>query len=295
MSSRDADLDASLVAAFVAGLPEGAVAAEPAVLGPALAAVVARGCAACPEVDPIALAGYLGRRCPGGAVLDHLEAIDGEELALAWACADGASVAIARFEARYFGELRVGVARLGVTADELAEVTQEVRRALFADLPPRLLGLTARGELRALLRLMAVRAAISARRRAGRAPLVDDGDDPLALLDDGPSPSAQVARAQHREALRAALAVALAALSPRDRTILRLHALDGVSLAALATMHRVDRATISRWIAAAREQIYRETRRALTAQRGVAAVDFDSFVDVLRSRFELSLRDALAR
>ena len=73
-----------------------------------------------------------------------------------------------------------------------------------------------------------------------------------------------------------------------------MHALDGVSLAALATMHRVDRATISRWIAAARETIYRETRRALTAQRGVAAADFDSFVDVLRSRFELSLRDALA-
>jgi DNA-directed RNA polymerase specialized sigma24 family protein len=210
MSSSDADL----LAAFVAALPASATAPEPAVLGPALAAVVARGCAACPEVAPIALAGYLGRRCPGGAVLDHLEALDGEELALAWACADGASAAIARFEARYFGELRVGVARLGLTADELAEVTQEVRRMLFADEPPRLLGLTARGELRALLRLMAVRAAISARRRAGRAPLVDDGDDPLGLLDDAPSPSAQVARAQHREALRGALAVALAALSP---------------------------------------------------------------------------------
>ena len=32
----------------------------------------------------------------------------------------------------------------------------------------------------------------------------------------------------------------------------KVRALDGVSLAALATMHRVDRATISRWIAAAR-------------------------------------------
>ena len=65
-------------------------------------------------------------------------------------------------------------------------------------------------------------------------------------------------------------------------------------LAALATMHGVDRATISRWIAAARDAIYRETRRQLAAARGVAAADFDSFIDVIRSRFEVSLRAALA-
>jgi hypothetical protein len=59
-------------------------------------------------------------------------------------------------------------------------------------------------------------------------------------------------------------------------------------------MHRVDRATISRWIAAARDTSYRETRRALAAGHGIAAADFDSFVDVIRSRFEVSLRDALA-
>lgn len=287
-------VDTRVLAAFVAGLPDGAAAPDRAALAAPLAAAVAAGLAACPELDAAALAGYLARRCPPGAALDHLDHLDGAELALAWACAGGATAAIARFEARYFGELRVGVARLGCSADELAEVTQEVRRALFADAPPRLLALTARGDLRALLRLMAVRAAISARRRTGRAPVTDGDDDALALLDDAPSPSARVARGQHRDAFRTALTAALATLSPRERTVLRMHALDGVSLAALATMHRVDRATISRWIAAARETIYRETRRALTAQRGVAAADFDSFVDVLRSRFELSLRDALA-
>ena len=100
--------------------------------------------------------------------------------------------------------------------------------------------------------------------------------------------------AADRAAIRAALAAALATLAPRDRTVLRLHALDGVPLAALATMHGVDRATISRWIAAAREAVYRETRRALAAGQGIAAADFDSFIDVIRSRFEVSLRAALA-
>ena len=103
-----------------------------------------------------------------------------------------------------------------------------------------------------------------------------------------------MAKDQHRTAFRAALAAALATLSARDRTVLRMHALDGVPLAALATMHGVDRATISRWIAAARDAIYRETRRQLAAARGVAAADFDSFIDVIRSRFEVSLRAALA-
>jgi hypothetical protein len=203
-------VDARVLAAFVAGLPDGALAPDAAALGAPLAAAVTAGLAACPELDAAALAGYLARRCPPGVALDHLERLDGAELALAWACADGATAAIARFEARYFGELRVGVARLGCTADELAEVTQAVRRALFADAPPRLLALTARGELRALLRLMAARAAIDLRRRTGRAPVTDGDDDALALLDDAPSPSAQVARGQHRDAFRAALTAALA-------------------------------------------------------------------------------------
>lgn len=248
------------------------------------------GRAACPDLPTARLASYLGQRCPTGDAADFLERVDGGELAIACACADGGA-AIARFEARYFGELRVGVSRLRCTDDELAEVTQEVRRLLFADTPPRLLTLTGRGDLRALLRLMALRVAISARRKALRTPVV--ADDDLELLDDGSSVGTRLARADHRQAFRAALATALAALSPRDRTLLRMHTLDGVPLAALATMHRVDRATISRWLAAAREEIYRSTRRALAAQAGVAAADFDSFVDVIRSQFDVSLRDAL--
>jgi hypothetical protein len=277
-------------------LPAARLAPEPAVLGPAArGGGGARAVRPAPRSTPIALAGYLGRRCPpGGAVLDHLEALDGEELALAWACADGASAAIARFEARYFGELRVGVARLGLTADELAEVTQEVRRMLFAD-------------------AAAAAPRADRPRRAARAPPPDGGAGRDQRAPTGRSRAAgrrrrRSARAPRRRAVaerpggagpaprgaaRRAGGGAGRAVTPRPHDP-RLHALDGVSLAALATMHRVDRATISRWIAAAREQIYRETRRALTAQRGVAAVDFDSFVDVLRSRFELSLRDALA-
>ena len=58
------------------------------------------------------------------------------------------------------------------------------------------------------------------------------------------------------------------------------------------TMHRVDRSTISRWIARARQFVLAETRRQLAAD-GVAPEHFDSFIDVLRSNFELSLRRML--
>ncbi len=283
---------ATWLPAFQAALPASATTrgADRAGVEAALVLAIERGVAACPELDPLAFARYLASRCDGD-MLDHLEAIDAVELAQVWACAGGDAVAIARFERAYFSELRLGAARLRCTADELDEVAQEVRRMLFADAPPRILALTARGDLRALLRLMALRSAISARRKAGRAPVADDD---LDLLDDSDSPMTAVAKQQHRDAFRAALTAALAALPPRDRTILRMHALDGVPLAALATMHRVDRATISRWLAAARESIYRETRRALGAQRGIAHADFDSFIDLLRSRFEVSLRAALA-
>ncbi len=283
--------DTACLAGFQAALAPAARGSDQAEVGAAISAAVDRGLASCPELDRVEFAAYLGRRCDGDP-LDFLDRIDAAELALVWACARGAGAAIARFERSYFGELRVGAARLRCTDDELDELTQDVRRALFAGEPPRVLEMTARGDLRALLRLMALRSAISARRRAGRAPLVDDAD--LELVDDGDSPMALVAKDQHRAGFRTALAAALATLSPRDRTVLRMHALDGVPLAALATMHGVDRATISRWIAAARAVIYRETRRALAAQHGIAAADFDSFVDLIRSRFEISLRAALS-
>lgn len=221
--------------------------------------------------------------------LDRLDQADPGELLLAFACAAGDERAMRRFEERYFGEIRVGASRLRCAPDELDEIEQHVRNALFAG--GRVATMTARGDLRALIRLMALRAGISLRRKQGRAPVPDDAM--LEVPDGGDSPATLVVKAEHRARFRAALEDALAALAPADRALLKLHELDGITLARLAEMQRVDRSTISRRLLRARQTVLAETRKQLARRYGVSRDEFDSFIDVIRSNFGASLQGML--
>lgn len=235
-------------------------------------------------------AAYARERCDR-QLDDFLAANDPAELYLALACVNGDPAAIARFDADYLGEVVSGASRLRPDPGELDDIRQEVRRLLLVGGPDaRLRSVTGRGDLRALIRLMALRAGISLRRKSARDPLIDA--DLIELVDDRESPALGLARAQHRRMLSDALARAVAGLPAKQRAVLKLHCLDGVGLAQLATMHRVDRSTISRWIVRARRAVLAATRRHL-AEAGVANDHFDSFIDVLRSNFELSLRRML--
>ncbi len=239
---------------------------------------------------------YLARRCGDADPLDVLGRVDGPELYLVLSCATGDDRALRRFEQHYFGEIARGASRLRCSPEELDEVRQAVRHALFSpgdDGQAKLVHRTARGDLRALIRLIALRAGISARRRRGQ-PLAADGDALLEVVDAERSPSVMMVKREHQQRFRQALAAALATLEARPRTLLRLHEVDGVSQTRLATMHRVDRSTITRWLARARADVLAETRRQLTAQYGVAHLDFDSFIDVIRSNFGASIHRLLA-
>ncbi len=236
---------------------------------------------------------YVAERARGD-VQDHLDAIDPAELYLACACAHGEPRAQRRFEAEYFPEIRAGASRLRCTPDEIDEIQQAVRLALFArgdDGRVALVDKTARGDLRALIRLMALRAGISLRRKRGHA--LVDGD---ALLDVAASatPGAIVMAEEHRAKFRVALAAAVEQLEPKQRGLLRLHEVDGLSTTTIARMYQVDRSTISRWLARSRAAILEQTRRELAERYGVAHQHFESFIDVIRSNFAASIHRVLA-
>lgn len=245
------------------------------------------------SVEPEAYVAYLAERCTGDA-LDALAAMDPGELYLVLACAHGDLRAQRTFEAHYFKEVHVGASRLRCSDDELDEVRQAVRRSLFSPGPDgraALIDKTARGDFRALLRLMAIRAGISLRRRKGL-PLVSD-EALLEVADAEFSASGALLRAEHREKFRIALEAAIAELPAQDRTLLRLHEVDGVTLAALARMVQVDRSTITRRLARARAAIFAGTRAQLSERFGVGPEHFESFIDVIRSNFGASIRGLL--
>lgn len=152
--------------------------------------------------------------------------------------------------------------------------------------PPRLANYTGRGALDGWLRVTATREALAQRRRAAR-DAGDDGElDQLAALG---SPEVDFLAASYRDKLRAAFRVALAKLDDRQQNLIRLHYRDGVGVEALGQMYRVHFSTISRWIAAARAQLFADTRDEVRAQLGVGDAEFAELMALVQSRLDITI------
>jgi RNA polymerase sigma-70 factor (ECF subfamily) len=97
----------------------------------------------------------------------------------------------------------------------------------------------------------------------------------------------------HREAFQAALQDALTTLTPREKTLLRLHFLDGMNIDALGVVFRVHRATVARWLVAIRTQVLDRVRQTLSLDLGASPSEAISLVRLLRSEVQLSIRRIL--
>jgi RNA polymerase sigma-70 factor (ECF subfamily) len=107
-------------------------------------------------------------------------------------------------------------------------------------------------------------------------------------------PELELVKRRHSEDFEAAFRDALAALAPRQRNVLRLHFVDGLTIAAIGAVHRVHRATAARWLAGARADVLERTRSALRARLRLTPTEVDSLVAVVQSRLDVNLRALLA-
>ena len=144
-----------------------------------------------------------------------------------------------------------------------------------------------RGDLGAWLRSVTVRTALKSLRQARRDRPVDADLDALAA--PGASPELALLRASCAADFRAALAEALAALSARDRTLLRQHFVDNLTIDELAPVYGVHRATAARWLARLRAEVLGQTRDALARRLGPAAPELTSVLRLIDSQLDLSL------
>ncbi|MBX7084624.1 MAG: hypothetical protein K1X88_35795, partial [Nannocystaceae bacterium] len=224
-----------------------------------------------------------------------LAELDGAELWLAAACADGDAAALARFDADYLAPLSSSLAHLQLGSFRLAEVQQHVREKLLLrdgdGETTRLEGYAGRGRLAALVGVVATRAALDRLRAQAQAPQPwTEGDDALAArIADDDSPEAVAIAAEHAQALRGAFADAVAALDPEDRGLLRLQLLDGLGIDAIAALHGVHRSTAARWLQSIRDRLGTAVRRALRQRLGPRPRELDSLLRAADSRLELSM------
>lgn len=172
----------------------------------------------------------------------------------------------------------------------IEETRQRLRAMLLVDHQgrgPLLAQYGGRGALRRWIRVVAAREAGKAWRADTAAMPVDDD----ALFDALVPPTDPLVSAMKRDATAAfktAFVGALGALDRRDRTLLRLHLLDGLSIDEIAPMYTVHRATIARWIAAAKDTVLDQTRRALMRELKITRDEVDSLIRLVQSRIELA-------
>lgn len=273
------------------GLPEG-VSVD--VVAEAVARIAAAGRAAWPGVaiaDELVAARLIARvrddaelRAAPGGIEQH-----DADVFLAIALAAGDRVAVRVFEDRFMPQIDHALRRLRLTGGAADDIKQVLRfDLLVGDGAPKIADYAGRGELAGWLRVSATRRALSVVRRTGREESLDE-----ILLDHwpdaSPGPEGKHLRTKYTAELKRAIHDAFGALEVRQRNLLRQHVLDDLTIDDLARLYRVHRATCARWLADARADLGRATRKRLIAALGLHLEEVDSLLRFLDSDIELSI------
>ncbi len=247
------------------------------------------------ELSETAFAAHLGAVLPeGDDVVAALQEVRTDDLYLACACATGAATAVRAFEDEIIPKAAAAAARVDSAPHFVSEVCGDVRIKLLVaeDGRPGILGYLGRGPLAHWVQVVAMRTAQTHKRKAKRRDVPSDLPSVVdLLLDDDPevAPFADQLRGPFAEVF----AEALASLSTRERNVLRLYLIDGVSAEVIGRMYKVHRATVARWIARARAQVHRETKRRLQQEVSLDHTSFESVVGLMWSGLDLSLATCL--
>ncbi|MCU0695485.1 MAG: sigma-70 family RNA polymerase sigma factor [Myxococcaceae bacterium] len=210
-------------------------------------------------------------------------------IVLSCALFDQRPEALRCFEAFVTPKVKAALRKLGATDVAVEEHLQATRtRLLVEHQGARLKHYRGVGTFEAFVITTAVRALTDAHRGPTQRETSDE--EPLAKLPAAVDLERQLARTGQSALFANAFRESLAALSPRERALLKLNLVDGASIDELAPLYQVSRATVARWLASARQALQRGTLERLSARTRLAGGDLDGLMASLESGFELSLR-----
>lgn len=255
---------------------------------------IAAARAAWPElaVDPEGFVAYvLARATPSGLPpLAHAE-----DLWLACACVTGVPGATACFQRRFEPIIARVLARRRASLALADDARQGVYERLLVGhdgQPPKIAEYQGSGRLESWVAttaanslLMLQRADARRREHVARAE-----NEPLPVPLD---PELELLRARYQAPLEEAIVASLAALSDRERTLLRLHLGKRLSIDTLGAMYGVNRATAARWLVAARRSLLERARASIRETLGLSSREYESLGAVLKSQLDVSLVDHL--
>jgi RNA polymerase sigma-70 factor (ECF subfamily) len=241
------------------------------------------------ELDDAVFVAHLAARWPESATLaEWLSQAHASDLYLTCACGRGSAAALAAFDRAHLVSVADYLARSRPDASFVEDVRQALREKLFVAPAHKIEEYSGRGSLGGWTRALAVRTAIDLRRRRGER-LPELRDHKPAAID----PELGYLAEHYRGEVEAAFRHALSLLDREQRTLLRMHFVDEVTLDELARLRKVHRATIARHLAAARRAILDETRNHLRERFSLTSEELNSLVKLVRSRLNVSLAQLL--
>ena len=279
----------------VAPVPRRPPAAPPDALESLLEELVAAGAGAWPTfaLSERTFAMRLAEGLPDGDPEEALRAMCITDLYLACACGDGLPAAIEAFEVTFFQEIDLALSRrrhTGLRADDVRQVMREKLFVARVGRRPQIADYAGRGPLRGWFRAVLARTLVNLATRGPREALGAEDDALFELAESAEGAEMSHLRRLYSAELACAFPEALAALTVRERALLRQHYLDEVTLDELSALYSVHRATAKRQLAKARANLLDALRGALCRRLGISATEFDSIIRVVQSQLEFPIR-----
>jgi RNA polymerase sigma-70 factor (ECF subfamily) len=244
------------------------------------------------DVDGATFIAYLADRLPPQSDAElPLTGLHANDLYLACACVQRLPAAIAAFEREQLARVGAIVSRMDRSPDFADEVRQRLRERLLVGSNGRIGEYTGAGPLAAWVRVAATRLALNVMREAKRSITPRTLEAPAT-----PSPELDLIHERYRPQIEGAFRSAFAKLDGADRELLRLHYIEGMNQEEIARRRQIDRSTISRHIAAVRQQLLKRVHSEL--ERLIPAIGANSretLLRGLRSRIGFNLESVLKR
>ncbi|HEU4615375.1 MAG TPA: sigma factor-like helix-turn-helix DNA-binding protein [Kofleriaceae bacterium] len=245
------------------------------------------------DVDRSALVRAVHAARGDGVTADTLRT-HAAELYLGTACGAGSRAALATLDEVYIARVGAVVARRRLPAHAVDEIRQTVRERLLAGEPAYVARAAGRGALEGLVAVIATRAALDWLRAHARTAARDGGEPAADDLVASADPERDHLRARYRADLKTAFEAVVRDLEPRDRTMLRFHLVDGMTIDEIARLYQIHRATAARQIEKARDRVGSGVRKLLARGTGLPAGELRELAELVTSQLDLSLSRVLA-
>lgn len=231
---------------------------------------------------------------PGSTVESLLDQMSLDELYLACACLHRVPLAAEAFEQHYLRKLPGLLrhrARSAAALDEICQLTGVKLLVASSEEPPKIAGYMGKGALMNWVRIIAAHVAAREHEKGGREDSQEE--EVISRHLGGEDPQGRYLKDHHREDLRQAMREAFASLSDEERYYLRLHYVDSLSGYEMAPLLGTSQPTVSRRLSSIRGKIHKRTQSHLQERLGMDPQEFQSFMKLVDSQFDLSLSKLL--